>query len=153
MTLLILSSLILFGALLVMVEVLFVPGTTIVGLIGLIFSAVGIYYGYQEFSYGTATAVFIVTVLVNIGMVIYGFKSGVWKKFSLTDISTSRSFDGRLEGLQIGQKGTTKSDCRPFGKAEFGDAIYEVKSDAGFISTNEEVFIKKLENNKIIIKQ
>jgi membrane-bound ClpP family serine protease len=114
---------------------------------------VGIYYGYQEFSYGTATVVFIVTVLVNIGMVVYGFKSGVWKKFSLLQTSTSRSFDDRLAGLEIGQKGRTKSDCRPFGKAEFGDIIYEVKSDAGFISTNEEVFIKKLENNKIIIKQ
>jgi membrane-bound ClpP family serine protease len=153
MTLLILSSLILFGALLVMVEILFVPGTTVIGLIGVIFSGVGIYFGYQEFSTATATVIFIVTVLVNLGLLVYGFKAGVWNKFSLLDTNTGRSFDNRLAGLELAQKGRTKSDCKPFGKAEFGEVIYEVKSDSGFISTNEEVYIHKLENNKIIIKQ
>lgn len=136
-----------------MVEILFVPGTTIVGLIGVVFSGIGIYYGYQEFSVATATIIFILTLLTNLGMLVYGFKAGVWKKFSLMETNTGRSFDGRLKGLEIGQKGTTKSDCRPFGKAEFGDVIYEVKSDRGFISTHEDVYIHKLENNKIIIKQ
>lgn len=153
MTVLILTSLILFGALLVMVEILFVPGTTVVGLIGVVFSGIGIYYGYQEFPLATATIIFLVTVLINLGMLIYGFKAGVWKKFSLMETNTGRSFDDRLVGLEIGQKGWTKSDCKPFGKAEFGDLIYEVKSDIGFISTNEAVYIHKLENNKIIIKQ
>jgi membrane-bound ClpP family serine protease len=153
MTLLILFSLILFGALLVMVEILFVPGTTIVGLIGVVFSGIGIYYGYQEFSATNATIVFVATVLFNLGMLIYGFKSGVWKKFSLMDTNTGRSFDDRLIGLEVGQKGRTLSDCRPFGKAEFGEGIYEVKSDMGFIPTNEDIYIYKLENNKIIIKQ
>ncbi|WP_158858401.1 NfeD family protein [Lunatibacter salilacus] len=153
MTIFIISSLIIFGSLLVMVEILFVPGTTIIGLIGVIFSGIGVYYGYQEFPASTATIIFVVTVLINLGMLIYGFKAGVWKKFSLTDTNTGRSFDGRLLGLEIGQKGRTTSDCKPFGKAEFGDIIYEVKSDNGFISTNEDVYIQKLENNKIIIKQ
>lgn len=153
MTLIIISSLILFGALLVMVEILFVPGTTIVGLIGIVFSGIGVYYGYQEFSPTNATIVFVVTVLINLGMLVYGFKAGVWKKFSLMETNTGRSFDDRLIGLEIGQSGRTKSDCKPFGKAEFGDKIYEVKSDSGFISTNVDVYIHKLENNKIIIKQ
>jgi membrane-bound ClpP family serine protease len=136
-----------------MVEILFVPGTTIVGLIGIIFSGIGIYYGYQLFSTATATLIFVLTVLINLGMLVYGFKAGVWKKFSLMDTNTGRSFDDRLIGLEIGQKGKTKSDCRPFGKAEFGERIYEVKSDTGFIPTNEDIYIHKLENNKIIIKQ
>ncbi len=153
MTLLILFSLILFGALFVMVEILFVPGTTIVGLIGIILSGIGIYYAYQTFPPATATAIFVLTGLINLGMLVYGFKSGVWKKFSLMDTNTGGSFDGRLIGLEIGQKGKTKSDCRPFGKAEFGEIIYEVKSDRGFIPTNEDIYIHKLENNKIIIKQ
>lgn len=153
MTLLILFSLIIFGALLVMVEILFVPGTTIVGLIGVIFSGIGVYFGYLMFSPTTATAIFVLTVLVNAGMLAYGFKSGVWKKFSLMDTNTGGSFDDRLVGLEVGQKGRTKSDCRPFGKAEFGDRIYEVKSNDGFIATSKDIYIHKLENNKIIIKQ
>jgi len=73
--------------------------------------------------------------------------------FSFKDTITSRSFDGRLVGLEVGQKGRTLSDFRPFGKVEIGDKVYEAKSEKGFLSPGTEVFIEKLEDNKIIVSK
>lgn len=153
MSVFIIVTLILFGAILVLTELLFVPGITVVGLLGLVFSGLGVYYSYQVLEPEVATYVLIGTVLLNIAFLIFGFRAGVWNRFTLKDTINSRSFDDRLAGLEIGLEGWTKSDCKPFGKAEFGDVIYEVKSETGFIPVNTKVYIHKLEDNKIIVKQ
>ncbi|GAB3646713.1 hypothetical protein GCM10028791_07400 [Echinicola sediminis] len=153
MTLAIIISLLLIGLVLVLLEVIFVPGTTLVGVLGAVFSGLGIYFCFQQYDSKTAVFVLAVTILANVGVIIYGFRSGVWKRFSLKETISSRAFDDRLVGLEVGQKGRTLSDIKPYGKAEFGDKIYEVKSNSGFISAGTEVEIAQLETNKIIIKQ
>jgi membrane-bound ClpP family serine protease len=148
----ILSTLLLIGLILVIAEILFVPGTTIVGIIGVLVTAVGIYYAFVTFDNQVAGLVLIAALVLNFGAIIYGFRTGAWKKFALKSAIKSRAFDDRLKGLEIGMKGITISDVKPIGKAEIGEGIYEVKSESGFISVGTSVFITKLENNTIIIK-
>jgi membrane-bound ClpP family serine protease len=148
----ILSTLLLIGLILVIAEILFVPGTTIVGIIGVFVTAVGIYYAFVTFDRQVAGMVLVATLVLNFGALIYGFRTGAWKKFALKSTIKSRAFDDRLKGLEIGMKGITISDVKPIGKAEIGEGIYEVKSESGFISVGTSVFITKLENNTIIIK-
>ncbi|MBW3466314.1 NfeD family protein [Arthrospiribacter ruber] len=152
MTWFILISLILVGVILVLTEIIFVPGTTLIGILGLLFSVAGIYYGFLAFGNELGWWILATTFTVNFALLFYGFHSGVWTKFALKDAITSRSFDDRLLGLEKGQEGKAVSDIKPIGKAEFGDLIYEVKSDSGFIRVGSTVFITKLEDNKIIVK-
>jgi len=149
----ILVSLLTLGVVLMLVEVLFIPGTTLVGALGILLSGVGVYYGFINFETGTALTTLGLAVLANVLGIIYGFKSGVWNKFSLKDTVSSRSFDNRLAGLEVGQKGRTVSDFRPYGKVEIADRMYEAKSEVGFISTGTEVYVEKLEDNRIIINK
>ena len=148
----ILSTLLLIGLILVIAEILFVPGTTVVGIIGVLVTAVGIYYAFVTFDNQVAGLVLIAALVLNFGAIIYGFRTGAWKKFALKSAIKSRAFDDRLKGLEVGMKGITISDVKPIGKAEIGEGIYEVKSESGFISVGTSVFITKLENNTIIIK-
>lgn len=152
MTWFILISLILVGVILLLTEIIFVPGTTLIGICGLIFSGAGVYYGFISFGTEIGWVVLGFTLIINFGLLIYGFKSGVWTKFALKEVIASRSYDDRLMGLEKGQVGKAVSDIKPIGKAEFGDIIYEVKSDIGFIQVGSTVFITKLEDNKIIVK-
>lgn len=149
----ILSSLLILGIILVLVEILFVPGTTVVGVLGVIVTSAGIYYGFSAFNYHTALTILALAVISNLLVIIYGFRSGVWDKFTLKETSTSRSFDNRLLELEIGQKGKTVSDFKPYGKVEIGEKIYEAKSQSGFLSPGTDVYIEKLEDNKIIINK
>ncbi|MCR9017451.1 NfeD family protein [Aquiflexum gelatinilyticum] len=148
----ILSTLLLIGLILVIAEILFVPGTTVVGIIGVLVTAVGIYYAFVTFDRQVASMVLVASLVLNFGALIYGFRTGAWKKFALKSAIKSRAFDDRLKGLEVGMKGITISDVKPIGKAEIGEGIYEVKSESGFISVGTSVFITKLENNTIIIK-
>ncbi len=148
----ILSTLLLIGLILVIAEILFVPGTTIVGIIGVLVTAVGIYYAFVTFDKQIAGIVLVATLTLNFAALVYGFRTGAWKKFALKTAINSRAFDNRLAGLEVGMQGIAVSDIKPIGKADIADGIYEVKSESGFISVGTTLFITKLENNTIIIK-
>lgn len=152
MTWFILLSLLSIGLILILTEIIFVPGTTVIGILGLIFTGAGVYYSFLKFDTSIAWVIFGLALLANFVALFYGFKSGVWNKFALKESIKSRSFDGRLLGLELGMEGKAVSDIKPIGKAEFSEKIYEVKSDSGFISVGTIVFITKLEDNRIIVK-
>lgn len=153
MTILVLVSLLLIGLVLLLAEVLFVPGTTVVGILGFVVSFVGIVYAFISFDATVAWWVTGIAVMLNLAAIVYGFSSGVWNRFSLKSAIQGGAFDGRTDGLQVGFPGTAISDLKPIGKATFDDKIYEVKSADGFISVGTEVTIIKIENNIILVKQ
>jgi len=152
MTIIILSTLLLIGLILMVAEVLFVPGTTVVGVFGLIVSLVGVVYAFLSFDLGTAWLITGIAALLNLGAIVYSFRSGVWNKFSLKNTNQGGTFDGRTKGLQVGMPGKATSDIKPIGKAVFGDKIVEVKSESGFITVGSDITIMKIENNKILVK-
>ena len=152
MTILILSSLLLIGLILLLAEVILIPGTTVVGIFGLIVSIAGVFYAFVSYDQVTASWITAVAVTFNFAAIVYGFRSGVWNKFSLKSTMIGGAFDGRTIGLEEGMVGKAVSDIKPFGKAMFGEIIYEVKSEQGFIPVESEVQIIKIENNKILVK-
>src|SRR5690554_5902409 len=107
MTWFILISLLILGIVLVLIEILFIPGFTLAGILGIVVTGVGIYYAFQTFEYQTALVILGFATLSNITLIVVGFRSGLWKKFSLKDTISSRSFDDRLLGLEVGQQGIT----------------------------------------------
>lgn len=152
MTLLILASLLIIGLILLLIEVLFVPGTTIIGIIGLGVSLAGVVYAFASFDTETAYWIVGIAGILNLIAVWYGFSSGVWNRFSLKTSMQGGTFDGRTTGLAVGMSGNAVSDIKPFGKVAIGESIYEVKSEDGFIEVGRKVNIVKIENNKIIVK-
>ncbi|RAI88340.1 NfeD family protein [Algoriphagus yeomjeoni] len=152
MTIVVLSSLLLIGLILLLAEVLFVPGTTVVGIFGLAVSLAGVAYAFLSFEPVIAWWITAVAVILNLAAIVYGFSSGVWNRFSLKTAITGGAFDGRTDRLQIGMPGKTTSDLKPIGKASFEDVVYEVKSENGFIPVETEVTIIKIENNIILVK-
>ncbi len=152
MTILVLCSLLIIGLILLLAEILFIPGTTIVGAFGLLVSLSGIIYAFLSFEPQTAWWITAIAAVLNLAAFIYGFNSGLWNKFSLKSSIKGGTFDGRTDGFQIGMPGKALSDLKPFGKGIFGDQIVEIKSEGGFIGVDSEITIIKIENNKIIVK-
>ena len=142
----------LIGLILLLAEVVFIPGTTVVGIFGLLVSIAGIVYAFVSYDQVTASWITAVAVAFNFAGIVYGFRSGVWEKFSHKSTLEGGTFDGRTSGLEEGMVGKAVSDIKPFGKALFGKVIYEVKSEQGFIPVESVVHIVKIENNKILIK-
>ncbi len=152
MTLLILSSLLIIGLMLILIEVFLIPGTTVVGGLGFLSGLAGVYFAFLSYDTNTALWVSGIAGVTYVFAIWYGFTSNVWQYFALKEKSIGGVFDGRTEGLTIGMLGKTVSDIKPIGKVLIGDHMYEVKSEEGFIEVGKEVKIVKIENNKIIVK-
>ncbi|MGF1533027.1 MAG: NfeD family protein [Bernardetiaceae bacterium] len=144
------SALVMVGLLLLLAEFIFIPGTTIAGWLGLLFSLVGIFFAYHYFDAQTGTLVLMATVLSSVGMGYYGLRSGTWRRFALHDTVFGKA-TLLEEHLRVGQEGRTISALRPSGRAVFDQTTCEVRTEGTFLESNTPVRITQINGQKIYV--
>lgn len=149
---LLILGLMLLGTFLMVAEIIFVPGTTIVGILGFIFSAYCIYLGYDYYGPSTGSLILVGAFILNVAALVLAFKSKSWERFSLKNTSRGKFNEDFKVELKEGDKGITLSSLKPIGKAMFRDQEIEVRSDGGFVKENTEIEVKRIESSKIIIQ-
>jgi len=152
MDIFIVIALIALGISLIVIEIIFVPGTTIVGIAGFLFGGYGIYLSYETFGQNIGIATTVISVSIAMVIIIYTLKNRAWERFSLKQSSSSRVNDENENELQVGEQGRTISALKPYGKAIFNEKIIEVKSNDGYIAEKSEIQIIKIDNKQIIVK-
>ncbi|MEQ8629074.1 NfeD family protein [Ekhidna sp.] len=149
---LIIIGLMLLGTFLIVAEIIFVPGTTVVGILGFVFSAYCIYLGYDYFGPTTGTLILIAGLLLNIIALVIAFKGRSWERFSLKGTMTGKYNDDFKFDVKVGDKGTTISSLKPIGKAIFDDHEIEVRSNGGYVDENIEIEVLRVESSKIFVQ-
>lgn len=144
-------AIILFGIVLLILEILILPGL-IAGIIGTIFIVVGIGMMYKSFgnSYGNITL--ICTILLCAGLLIYVFKTKAWLRFSLKDTNDSKVIDLTHETIVEGEEAITISALRPMGSVLIKNQKYEVQTNGEYIEANKKVIVVKVLTNKLLVK-
>ncbi|SDK73992.1 NfeD-like C-terminal, partner-binding [Catalinimonas alkaloidigena] len=140
------------GIVLILIEVLFVPGTTIVGIAGGLCAAIGIYLTYRAHGPLWGTGVLLGAALVAGVAFYYGFRSESWQRFALQDRLLGRTNDQSERLLKPGEVGETLSALRPYGKAEFPAGTFEVFSQDGFVPESSKVRILRIDNNRVTVE-
>lgn len=149
---LVIAVLILAGLLLIVVEIVFIPGTTVVGLFGLIFTIVGIIFSYNHFGSEIGFYVLLGTTLSSAGALYLSFRKEAWKKFSHHSVIDSKVNEGMADHLAAGEEGISTSALRPMGSAEFSGKIFEVKTNGEFVSNGVKLRIVKIRSNDILVE-
>jgi membrane-bound ClpP family serine protease len=152
MTITTIILLILLGLLIVLAEIFFVPGSTVVGLIGIVIVLIGIWAGFY---YGGRTRGFIFlggTVAAMIVLAYLGMRTKTWQKFEVKSFIGGKAAPA-VAAVKVGDQGITLSRCTPIGKAQFGNMVEEVYSDGDFLDPNVTVVVKTIRENKIIVQQ
>jgi membrane-bound ClpP family serine protease len=151
---LVIALLIALGLILVIIEVVFIPGTTVVGVLGVILTIAGVIFGYTSFG-STIGFLILVSTSVALGLLFYySFRSSSWDKFALKTSIDSKNNEGFLESFSVGEEGTCLSTLRPIGKAEFNKRVVEVASeDGGYVEAGTRVQIKEVSASGIIVTQ
>ncbi len=103
----IILSLLFIGLALIIVELVFVPGTTVVGLLGLIFAIVGVVISYSEFGNDVGFYLLLGMLATTLGALFYSFRSGAWTKFSLKSSMDSKVNEGIMAAVHVGDDGVT----------------------------------------------
>ncbi len=149
----ILILLIAIGLGLVVIEIIFVPGTTIVGIMGLLCIFAGLGYGFSEFGHPMGWGITAVTTLVSAVVIIISLRSGVWNKFALKGAINSKVNEHKQLDVQVGQSGTAISALKPIGNAEFKHQIWEVTTQGEHIDAGSPVKVIKTKGRIIYVEQ
>jgi membrane-bound ClpP family serine protease len=140
------------GLILTVLELFFIPGTTLVGILGLIFTISAIVITFKYFGTETGWYVLIGSTLVKAGIFYWSFHVKAWTKFSLNTSIRSKVNEGLTDGLLIGATGITISTLRPSGKAEFNDRQVEVRTSGPYVENGTSIRITGINSNQIIVE-
>ncbi|MBN1651002.1 MAG: hypothetical protein JW857_06725 [Bacteroidales bacterium] len=139
------------GILFLLLELLVIPGTTFVGIIGLIALALGVYQTFIIYGTGWGIFALLLTILVGISLLILSLRSKTWKKAMLAT-SINSKIDQVKEKYKIGDEGISVSRLTPMGKARFGDEFIEVSTFGDFVDPGKKIRIVEIKNNKVLVE-
>jgi membrane-bound ClpP family serine protease len=140
------------GLFLIIAELIFIPGTTIVGLLGFAFAAVGIVISYRHYGSNIGLYILLGMSATTLLTLVYSFRSNAWSKFSLKTSSDSKVNEGLMTSLIVGEEGKTISTLRPIGKAEFQNRQFEVKTTGDYLETGKRIRIIQIQSHQITVE-
>ena len=143
-------SLILIGMVLILAEILLVPGFGVAGILGFLSVAGSCYYAFYEFGTMAGTIVTAANGLVLLGLLIYVLRAKTWKKLTLTTNIDSKAVS--TEGvIAVGDVAKTVTRLAPVGTVRFNNKTVEVKALEGMIDSGVDVQVVMIEDNKIYV--
>jgi membrane-bound ClpP family serine protease len=145
-------SLIVVGLALVIAEIIFVPGTTLVGIIGFVLMAIGVGLGFRYFGGTTGWTIAGVTAVTSGVVLVYAFKANVWGRFSLKSTMEGKVNEGALADIVVGAEGTALSALRPSGKAEILRRTVEVRTLGAYVESGTKIRVTQVMANQVIVE-
>jgi len=154
MSLLTILGIILVGVLLIIIEVIFIPGTTLVGILGTILIFYGLYISFTDLGAMYGVIISLCTVIIIASSIYYSIQKKVWKRYSLQTEIFGKVDNDKIKGLTIGQEGITISTLKPLGTAEFNNKRVEVSSLGGvFVEAKTRVRIINVKKGRVTIEK
>ena len=152
MSVLSIALIIFVGILLLLLELVVLPGITFAGIASFLVLVAGVFCGYYFHGVATGNTILAITIFITFTGLIITFKFKTWQRFSL-----HATIDGKVnkdikDSLKIGDEGITVSKLSPIGKALISNKMYEVRSNGNYINSKVEVKIIHIEGNKIIVE-
>lgn len=146
------SLLILLGILLILIELLIIPGITVAGIAGFLFIGGGVFLGYHYHGSTTGNYMLAGTFVSSILIVVLALKLKTWQRFGLK--TTIDSKIDKLENADVntGDEGLTVSRLAPGGKALIGDKLFEVRSEGSYIDEHVKVNVTRISGNRIFVE-
>ncbi|MGA1869748.1 MAG: NfeD family protein [bacterium] len=146
------------GLILLMCEVFLIPGFGPVGIAALLFLGIGTYMAWKTLHVTVAITITLVSISSVIASIIFFKKSGLATKLVLGHrIEDNAAPDSQehkeTSPLNVGDVGSTVSDIRPTGIAEFHNQRVNVMTDGIYIERNTRVKIVLIEGNRIFIEE
>ena len=143
-------TLILVGIVLMIAEILLIPGVGVAGVLGLLSLGGSCWYAFYEFGNLTGGIVTGVTAVVLVAFAVVVLRAKTWKRMTLNTTIESKVNQLPVE-LRVSDKGRTVTRLAPMGSARFEDEIVEVKALEGMIDPNVEVEVCMIEEGKIYV--
>ena len=144
--------LLLVGIVLIVMELIFIPGTTVFGIAGLLLTIVGIVISFVAF--GSSVGLWVlIGAFAALGIILYfSLRSDAWNKLSLKQSHQSRVNEGVKSNVWKGDVGIALSALRPYGRVEFEETVVEVSTLGPYVDAGMKVQVVDVLPNKILVE-
>jgi membrane-bound ClpP family serine protease len=137
----------------ILIEIFLLPGITVAGVAGAVFSAGCIYYAYSHLGTIGGHITVLVSVILFGYLFIWLIRSKAIDRVSLHTEVDSKVDISDLNGVEVGAEGIAVSRLNPMGKIRINQVFVEAKSLTGFIDEGKTVVILKKSANQVVVTE
>ena len=152
MELLITGILTAIGTLLLVVEVVLIPGLGLTGLLGAGAMLGAVIYAFTCISSLAGWSTLLIIILIIAALIMWAAYGKTLDKMALKKNINSTSADKEAQSIKVGDEGRTVTRLALIGDARFGARIIEVTTSDGFIDEKADVVVERISANIIYVK-
>lgn len=147
-------TLIVLGVLLLVAEIILLPGLTISGIAGVVSFGAAIYLGFTDFGTTGGILTIVAIVLTSILAIVLSLRAKTWQRLSLKENIESTSYEKITDKVAIGTRGKSITRLAPMGNVQIDGERYEAKSLGDvYIDQKSNVEVVGYENFNLIVKK
>ena len=140
-----------FATVLLVVEVVFIPGFGFTGFAGLVAMAGSIFYAFAQIGNAAGWITILVMGMVCISLFLWALYGNSLDKVALNKNIDSTVRDNDVSTLRVGQRGVAKTRLALIGEALFDGSVFEVKSESGLIDEDDEIEIIRISGDTLFV--
>jgi membrane-bound ClpP family serine protease len=149
----IVSVLSLLSILMILMEIFLLPGITIAGVAGAIFSIGSIWYAYSHLGAAGGHVTVVVSVLLLGFLFVWLIRSRAMDRISLKTDIDAKVDTSNMDQLEAGDEGVSVSRLNPIGKARINNVFVEAKAETGFLDEGVKIVVLKKLTNQVIVRE
>lgn len=151
MDLLITVLLVLFATVMMVLEVVFIPGFGFTGVLGMLSMIGSVFYAFVQLGSVAGWITLLVVVMVCISLFLWALYGNSLDKMALKKNIVSKVNEQDMAMFAVGDRGVTRTRLALIGEALIKDKVVEVKSESGFINENEEIEIVRISGDSLFV--
>ncbi|MBO7193225.1 MAG: nodulation efficiency protein D (NfeD) [Bacteroidaceae bacterium] len=151
MDILITVLLVLFATVMMVLEVVFIPGFGFTGVLGMLSMIGSVFYAFVQLGSVAGWITLLVVVMVCISLFLWALYGNSLDKMALKKNIVSKVNEQDVAMFAVGDRGVTRTRLALIGEALIKDKVVEVKSESGFINENEEIEIVRISGDSLFV--
>ncbi len=140
-----------FATVMLVVEVVFIPGFGFTGLMGMLSMIGSVLYAFMFLGSAAGWITLLVSVLVCISLFLWALYGNSLDKMALKKNIKSKVNELDMAQFAVGDRGVTRTRLALIGEALIKGQVVEVKSESGFINEREEIEIIRISGDSLFV--
>ena len=146
------ASLVLFATILLLVEIMLIPGIGFTGILGIMSMIGAVAYSFYFIGSIAGWITLGVACVICVAFFLWALYGKSLDRVALKKNIDSTVKEDEISKFSVGDKGVARTRLALIGEAEINGLIVEVKSESGFVDEGESVEVVRLSGDTVFVK-
>lgn len=146
------ASIVFFATVLLVVEVLLIPGFGFTGFMGAISMIGAVAYSFFIIGSLAGWITLLIACVICLSLFLWALYGNSLDKVALKKNIDSTVKEDEISKFSVGDKGVARTRLALIGEAEINGLIVEVKSESGFVDEGENVEVVRVSGDTVYVK-